>query len=203
MKKRISAAALSLILFLAIFSFIPFNTVYAASKITLADAREIALKDAGLEENDVTIAKAKTEYVLGVKQYEIVFYYGTTEYSYEISVTGDIVSSEVELESIHAEENPRESLDDTNPSSNTSSITEDDALEIALADASYTKDDLRYSKVTKDYIDGRGIYEVLFIVGRYQYSYDIEIETGNIFNYEVSHNNLVISLVNSLFLIFS
>ena len=65
-------------------------------------------------------------------------------------------------------------------------ITEDDALEIALADASYTKDDLRYSKVTKDYIDGRGIYEVLFIVGRYQYSYDIEIETGNIINYEVS-----------------
>ena len=59
MKKRISAAALSLILFLAIFSFIPFNTVYAASKITLADAREIALKDAGLEENDVTIAKQK------------------------------------------------------------------------------------------------------------------------------------------------
>lgn len=186
MKKRISAAALSLILFLAIFSFIPFNTVYAASKITLADAREIALKDAGLEENDVTIAKAKTAYVLGVKQYEIVFYYGTTEYSYEIGVTGDIISSEVELESIHAEENPRESLDDTNPSSSVENITEDDALEIALADASYTKDDLRYSKVTKDYIDGRGIYEVLFIVGRYQYSYDIEIETGNIINYEVS-----------------
>ena len=92
----------------------------------------------------------------------------------------------MELESIHAEENPRESLDDTNPSSSVENITEDDALEIALADASYTKDDLRYSKVTKDYIDGRGIYEVLFIVGRYQYSYDIEIETGNIINYEVS-----------------
>ena len=185
MKKRISAVALSLILFLAIFSFIPFNTVYAASKITLADARELALNDAGLEEKDVTIAKAKTEYVVGVERYHIIFYYGTTQYSYEISKTGDIISSAIELESIHAEENPRESKNDTDPAAG-KNITEDAALEIALKDASYTKDDLRYSKVTKNYVDGKGIYEVLFVVGRYQYNYDIEIQTGNIINYEVS-----------------
>ncbi|MBP5596001.1 MAG: PepSY domain-containing protein [Pseudobutyrivibrio sp.] len=189
MKKRIFATSLSLIMFITIILCIPVTTACAASGITLTQAKEIALKDAGLDEKDVTIAKAKKEIDDGITQYEIKFYYGTTEYDYEINATtGEIISFDQENESIHAADNPKESLDDVNTTGApvvNGSITEDQALQIALADAGYTTKDVTYSTVKKDYDDGVEVYEVEFRVGRYEYNYDIEISTGRILDFEI------------------
>lgn len=189
MKKRIFATSLSLIMFITIILCIPVTTACAASGITLTQAKEIALKDAGLDEKDVTIAKAKKEMDDGITQYEIKFYYGTTEYDYEINATtGEIISFDQENESIHAADNPKESLDDVNTTGApvvNGSITEDQALQIALADAGYTTKDVTYSTVKKDYDDGVEVYEVEFRVGRYEYNYDIEISTGRILDFEI------------------
>lgn len=189
MKKRIFATSLSLIMFITIILCIPVTTACAASGITLTQAKEIALKDAGLDEKDVTIAKAKKEMDDGITQYEIKFYYGTTEYDYEINATtGEIISFDQENESIHAADNPKESLDDVNTTGApvvNGSITEDQALQIALADAGYTTKDVTYSTVKKDYDDGVEVYEVEFRIGRYEYNYDIEISTGRILDFEI------------------
>lgn len=67
----------------------------AAKKITLNDAKQIALKHAKLTAKQVKLTKARTDYDDGVKVYEIEFTHKGMEYEYEISAkTGKILSFE-------------------------------------------------------------------------------------------------------------
>lgn len=66
-------------------------------KISLEEAKEIALEKAGLKESDVVFTKAKTDNEKGVDIYEIEFKKGRTEYSADIRISdGSIISWEVE-----------------------------------------------------------------------------------------------------------
>ncbi len=73
------------------------NTAAAISK---TEAREIALKDAGLSENDVKITKCKIDFDDGAAKYEVEFRtVDGYEYEYEIDVeTGKILDKDVELD---------------------------------------------------------------------------------------------------------
>ena len=65
--------------------------------ISVDRAKQIALEDAGLNEEEVKLTTAKFEDDDGAKEYEIEFYSGKLEYEYEIdAVTGEILESEVE-----------------------------------------------------------------------------------------------------------
>ena len=68
--------------------------------IAKAEAKEIALKDAGLSENEVTITKCRIDYDDGVEKYEVEFRTADGyEYEYEIDVTtGKILDKDVELD---------------------------------------------------------------------------------------------------------
>ena len=61
-------------------------------------------------------------------------------------------------------------------------IGEDKALEIALADAGLSKDDVTLTAVKLDYEDDRGVYEyeVEFHQGQTEYDYSIDAVTGEI-----------------------
>lgn len=60
-------------------------------------AKEIALKDAGLNAKDVWFEKAKLDYDDGRKIYDVEFSYDYTEYDYEIDAkTGVIVEKNVD-----------------------------------------------------------------------------------------------------------
>ena len=61
-------------------------------------------------------------------------------------------------------------------------IGEDKALEIALADAGLTKDEVTLTAVKLDYDDDRGAYEyeVEFVKGSTEYEYSIDAVTGEI-----------------------
>ncbi len=73
------------------------NGTASDRKITLDDAKKIALDKAGLSEGDVVFTKAKTDREDGVDVYEIEFKNGRTEYSAEVRVSdGSIISWEVE-----------------------------------------------------------------------------------------------------------
>ena len=62
-------------------------------------AKQIALQDAGLEEEEVIFTAAKFEDDDGRKEYDIEFYCGSLEYEYEIdAMTGRILDSDVETE---------------------------------------------------------------------------------------------------------
>ena len=61
-------------------------------------------------------------------------------------------------------------------------IGEDKALEIALADAGLSKDEVTLTVVKLDYEDDRGVYEyeVEFVRGSTEYEYSIDAVTGEI-----------------------
>lgn len=64
-------------------------------------------------------------------------------------------------------------------------VTEEQAKAMALEKAGFTEDQVRRMKVEKDYDDGRLEYDVEFYVNGVEYSCDIDIDTGNITDYDV------------------
>lgn len=69
----------------------------APAEITLEQAKQLALKNAGLSANNVTFTKAYKDYEEDdddddVTHYDIEFYDNSYEYEYEISLNGDILS---------------------------------------------------------------------------------------------------------------
>ena len=75
----------------------------AAKKITLNDAKQIALKHAKLTAKQVKFIKAKSDIENGKKVYDIEFYKGNTEYDYEISATtGKILEYDHDVENFKA-----------------------------------------------------------------------------------------------------
>lgn len=67
------------------------------NKITIEQAKEIALKHANLSENQVSFVKSSQEFDDGIEKYDIEFYFDNKEYDYEINAnTGDIISYDYE-----------------------------------------------------------------------------------------------------------
>lgn len=68
--------------------------------ISKTEAKEIALRDAGLSENDVTITKCRIDFDDGAEKFEVEFRTADGyEYEYEIDVnTGKILDKDVELD---------------------------------------------------------------------------------------------------------
>ena len=61
-------------------------------KITIEEAKSIALKHSNLDESQVSFTKAKYEFDDGIGKYEIEFYYNFKEYEYEINASnGEII----------------------------------------------------------------------------------------------------------------
>ena len=151
-----------------------------ASDITLDRAKEIALEHAGLTESKVTFVKNKKEIDDGKVQYEIEFVSGSTEYDYDIDAsTGKIISFDQEIENAS-------SIATTTPKVDSSAkVTKDQALQIALDHAGLTTKDVTLPKVKKDYDDGKEVYEVEFHVGFNEYSYNIDVATGEILDFEI------------------
>lgn len=70
-----------------------------ADYITEAEAKSIALKDAGVKESAAVFLTVRLDWDDGRPEYEVEFYSGQTEYDYEIhAVTGAILSSDRDLE---------------------------------------------------------------------------------------------------------
>ena len=57
-----------------------------SNKITIEQAKEIALKHAGLTKDQVSFSETKNDIDNGAEKYDIEFYYNGKEYDYEISV---------------------------------------------------------------------------------------------------------------------
>ena len=59
-------------------------------------------------------------------------------------------------------------------------ITEADALQIALKDASFNETSIKYQKTWEDTVDGTAVYKVIFYVGPVEFIYQIDKGTGDI-----------------------
>ena len=148
----------------------------AQGQITEAQAKQIALADAGLTEDQVTFVRSQVDYDDGVKEFEVEFYAGNMEYDYDIDAASGAIRSKDQDCEFYAP---------TAGQAAGGAVTKEQALETALNHAGVSKADASYVQVHKDYDDGMEQFDVKFYVGMTEYSYDIDANTGRIVDYDI------------------
>ena len=163
------------------------------SKITLDEAKKIALNHANLTSKEVSFINAEADMDNGVEFYDIEFYNNNKEYDYEISAAdGKIIEYDYDVEgygeSTNVSNNNSSSTNkpNTNTNSNTSSnkISADKAKKIALNHANLTSNQVSYLQVEADFDDNTPSYDVEFYYNNVEYSYEINANNGNIISFE-------------------
>lgn len=153
------------------------TTTAATSGITEDDAKDIAVKDAGVDAAAVMFTKVKVDYEDGIQIYEVDFYTIDTEYDYEIAVADGAVVKK-----------SHETMAGGTPNKG-DYIGSDKAEEIALADAGFTAADVKFMKRPElDIDDGRAQYEVEFYSGSTEYDYKIDAVSGAVIEKEMDNN---------------
>ena len=133
-----------------------------AGSITEAEAQQAAFSHAGV--SGATVIKA--EYDRDDNKYEIEFIAGSYKYEYEISAAdGRVIESEKEA---------------VKSSGTAYSVSADDVKQTALSHAGVTNP----NELEIDYDRDENKYEIEFKSGGYEYSYDINAETGEIIKSE-------------------
>ncbi len=149
--------------------------------VTEADAEELALADAGLQ--DAVFSATRTDFDDGRLRYEVEFFAGGYEYDYEIDAeTGDILSSD-------RERDPRAATAKTTtapaPTADPNGdIGQDAAVAVALDHAGLTEDQVSRLKCKRDRDDGRIEYEIEFKCDGYDFEYTVDAASGAILDHE-------------------
>lgn len=147
-------------------------------KITIEEAKEIALKHANLTSDQVSFIRSKKDTDNGMEKYDIEFYHENKEYDYEINATdGQIIEYDYEVENYDIPQKQEQN-------SNISEITVDKAKEIALKHANLTSDQVSFKKVELDYDDGIKKYDIEFYFNNKEYNYEVDSNSGDILKYE-------------------
>ncbi len=162
-----------IVLLLALTTFI-FAGCGGETKISADQAKEIALNNAGLTEDEVTFVRTEKDSDDGRVVYEVEFYSkDNKEYDYEIDAeTGDIISFDED-----AENSLPSSSDVSQNTSQGEEITEERAKEIALEKVpGATAENIREFK--KDFDDGREEYDGKIVYNNTEYEFEIDAKTG-------------------------
>ncbi len=171
------------------------SSVTATAKITMDQAKEIALTDAGVSITQVIFAKAELDVEDGISLYEIEFHVENIAYAYEIyAETGEIYSKSKETVIMQptpsVPENPVETKPPQNPQSPQetkpdSYIGLDEAKQAALQDAGVAAADVTFTKAKLEKEDGTAVYDIEFYTATHEYEYDIHAVTGAVLDKSV------------------
>ena len=132
--------------------------------LTKQTAIQIALHDVGVSNEDVQHLHARRDRDDGEYHYDVDFRHGDYYYAYEINEeTGEIMKLDTEYD---RKENPQKQ------------ITEEEAVEIALANEELSREDVTSLTVEFDAEDYR--YEVKFICHGAEHTYEVCAEYGKI-----------------------
>ena len=159
----------------------PDNNSNTSNKITIEEAKDIALKHAKLSNDKVTFVNTEEGMEDGIKIYNIEFYTDNTEYDYEINAdTGEIIEFDEDIEDYTIQDNP-----DT--TSNQTKISENEAKDIALKHAKLSNDKVTFDRIEYDVDNGLSKYDIDFYYNNKEYSYEINAQTGEILSYEIDN----------------
>ena len=143
--------------------------------VTIDEAKEIALKHAGLTSDQVSFVEVESDVDNNIEKYNIEFYHGDKEYDYEInSANGEIIKYDYNMEYDKNENNVNSVVN----------ISEEQAKEIALNHAEITSDKVSFIKVEMDVDNGTQKYDIEFYYNNIEYNYEIDANTGDILSYE-------------------
>ena len=165
-------------------------------KVTIEQAKEIALKHANLTSDKVSFIRTETDIDNGVEKYDIEFYYENKEYDYEINAAnGEIIEYDYDVENYNIPTKEDSNNIVNNQQSNNidgnqqlnpyeTSITVEQAKEIALKHANLTSSQVSFVKSEFDFDDGVKKYDIEFYYNNREYNYEIDANTGRILSYE-------------------
>ena len=184
-RKLFPALAAVLILALALAGCAPQTA--QAEYIGIDAAKTIALEAAGVSESAAVFSTAGLDRQNGTDYYAVDFTANGRTYAYDIdAVTGVIIDSSEDQSQPAQATDGGASADGANSSGTSSqstggsaAITEDQAREIALADAGLTAEEVTFLKTQLDRDDGRLVYDVEFYTADYtEYDYEIDAADG-------------------------
>lgn len=148
----------------------------SSGNISLTQAKNIALKDAGISKNSATFTEAHKDYDDGITYYDIEFVTSSYKYEYEIDLNGNIIS--YDKDSI--KKNKKKPSTTESSSANTKYIGVDKAKKIALNDSGLSAGSVIFTKAKLERDDGIYIYEIEFENSTTEYEYEINATTGKI-----------------------
>lgn len=149
--------------------------------ISIENAKEIALNNAGVKKEDAVFKKAYYDSDDLVAHFDIKFVANGYEYEYEIKASnGAILEKDIEKEHIREQvsQAPEKEI-----------ISKEKAKEIAFAHAKVDSAQVKYSKAGLDRDDLIAHYEVEFVEGNFEYEYEINAESGKIIAYDKEFND--------------
>ena len=156
----------------------------AAGGITLEKAKEIALAIAGFSPVQATFTQARRVSDGGIAIYELEFIIGDWVYEFDIHVgTGVVLDYKRKHDAAPETQPVTESSQPTEKPSKTDvpgEIGLEKAKEIALADAGFTAEQVKFKRAKRDREDGVVIYEIEFERNGREYEYEIHAGTGAI-----------------------
>ncbi len=152
------------------------------TEITAQQAEAIALADAQLKPEEVTLRPTKLDRDDGIPHWEVEFLCGDWEYDYDIHAqTGAILERGKDYEP-KKQASTSEKPAATEPAAG--EITAEKAKSIALAHAGLKADQVTRLRAEKDRDDGLWVFEVEFRHGGFEYEYEIHAQTGKILSFE-------------------
>lgn len=226
MKKLFSTPKKAIILVICIVVVMIAAGVMAfnSALITKAEAKSIALKDAGLSEAEASALRVRFEFDDGRFQYEVDFYNNGTEYEYLIQAkNGEIIAKDIDGKGNgnpdmqdagnqpSADENssvqPREDAENQ-PAANGNNTAQpqedslDEAKAAALRDAGLSDSDVTFKKTELDHSHGTQVYDIEFYTSDTKYDYEIDASNGtvlekNIEQFQIQANPTTDSAINS------
>ncbi len=143
-------------------------------------AKQKALDDAGVKAEDAVFLKAHYDSDDIVPHYDVKFETNGYEYEYELKASdGSVLEKDVDKE-----RKPVNSAPDSNEY-----ISSDKAKSIAFDHASVKAADVKFSKAELDRDDLIVHYDVEFVVGDFEYEYEINAESGKVIAFDKEYND--------------
>ena len=151
-----------------------------AAQITEAQAKDIALKHAGVSAQQANFTKMKLDRDFGRSEYELEFFVGNVEYDYEIDAADGTVRKF--SRETHAAAPFQNGGQPGQPAQGL--IGEQKAMEIALARVPGAKPE-HVRKLKLDYDDGMQLYEGEIFYNFREYEFEINALTGEVVGWEI------------------
>lgn len=155
------------------------------SDISMQQAAEVALQDAGFSSSEVESLSGNLDSDDEVRHYDVRFVSQGMEYDYEIKASdGTILEKDREAVETHSSSQNVSLPAESSTMTDSDFISIDEAKSIALQVSGVDASNAVFTEAELNVDDGVHIYEIEFISGDMEYSFEINAMTGSVAEWE-------------------
>ena len=155
------------------------------SDISMQQATEVALQDAGFSSSEVESLSGNLDSDDEVRHYDVRFVSQGMEYDYEIKASdGTILEKDREAVEAHSSSQNVSLPAESSTITDSDFISIDEAKSIALQVSGVDASNAVFTEAELNVDDGVHIYEIEFISGDMEYSFEINALTGSVAEWE-------------------